>query len=81
MHVFDPTDWIFLENGEVGFVLPEEVEVPNEEMPLSEGAEPYLEEELLVPASEENLTRDQEDTSPMFTRQMKRELEGKPRET
>ena len=34
MHVFDPTDWILLENGEVGFVLPEDVEDPNEEIPL-----------------------------------------------
>ena len=47
MHVFDPTDCILLENGDVGFVLPEDAEDPNEEIPLSERAEPYLEEELL----------------------------------
>ena len=31
--VFDPTDWTVLENGEVGFALPEDVEDPNEKNP------------------------------------------------
>ena len=40
LHVFQPTDWILLENGEVGFVLPEDAENPNGEIPLFDGAEP-----------------------------------------
>ena len=60
----------------MGLVLPGVVEVPNEEIPLSEGAEPYAEQELLSPASEEDLKFDSEDKSPMFTRQKKRVLEG-----
>ena len=47
LHVLDPTDWILLENGEVGFVIPEDAENPNEEIPLSEGAGHYEEEQLL----------------------------------
>ena len=61
--------------------MPEDAEEPNEEIPLSEGAEPYAEEEPLPPASEENLKVDLEDKSPLMTRQRKQALEGKPRRT
>ena len=62
-------------------MLLEDVEVPNETIPLSEGVAPYTEEKLLPPALEENLKLDVKDESSMFTRQRKRELEGKCRET
>ena len=82
MHMHDPTDWVILEDGEIAFILNEEAEEPEEEIPVTEDAESYAEEEPLKPASEERLPIEiPREKHPMMTRERKKILEGGERKT
>ena len=61
-------DWIFLDDGDVHFILDDETETEEETVALSEGVKPYAEEEELSIASEEKQRMKLPEESPMMTR-------------